>query len=295
MLALVPSRPALLALAATVLVTLGGCSLQPATSSPARPTSSTSTPAAPTPAASPRSDDRLEGAAVLAALDVGDWPVGVAALDVDPPAPPPGWTQADVVDLLERDRTQYAAAYLDPTIWTLPPGAARENYRSRLPAFYAQFLPTSAPADLAGRLQEISIFGNGVSAEQPYLSATTSASLDQDGRLWTYLNTTLVQPVAAGGVDTVVVGRRSVGFAKDRSGPADDPAALYWPDSAYRLLAVDCASFDVGAIIPKTTPYSRAHVEDMCAFLDADGYPDQAAPQLASGLGQEQCSGAASA
>ena len=294
MLAPVPTRtvPAL-SLAAAVMVAACGCSLLPAAPSSTRSTPSATSSAPPSPSAS--EEPRVAGKDVVTALGVGNWGIGVVGLDVDAPAPPPGWSEADVQDLLERDTAQYRAAYLRAELWTMPRDQARSAYVAGLGPFYAQFVPEQAPVGLAGRAQELTNFAPGVVVRAPYVSATSAARVDERGRLWVDLDTVVVQPASLDGQAGVVVGRRAVSFAKDRSAPADDAGALYWADSSFQLMAVDCASFEAEAIVPLVKSYRPAEVAQMRAFIDARGYPEPGQTGSGANLGGQQCQSAPSA
>ena len=294
MLAPVPTTAArALTMAAAVMVAACGCSLLPAAPSSTRsPSSATSSPS---PSSSTSEEPRVAGQDVVTALGVGNWGIGVVGLDVDAPAPPPGWSEDDVQDLLERDTAQYVAAYLRAELWTMPREQARSAYVAGLAPFYAQFAPQQAPVGLAGRAQELTNFAPGVVARAPYVSATSAARVDEAGRLWVDLATVVVQPTSLDGQAGVVVGRRTVSFAKDRSGAPDDPDALYWPDSTFELMAVDCASFEAEAIVPLTKSYRSSEVAQMRAYIDARGYPKPSQPGSDANLGGERCDGASSA
>ena len=294
MLAPVPRRAARAStLAAAVMVAATGCSLLPAAPSSTRsPSSATSSPS-PSSSASAGSD--VAGEDLPAALGVAGWSIGVVGLDVDPPEPPPGWSAGDVEDLLERDTGQYVAAYLRADLWSAPYEQARAAYLAGLEPFYAQFAAQDAPSDLAQRQREFTNFAPGVVARFPYVSATSAARVDEVGRLWVDLATMVVQPAAVDGKSGVVVGRRTISFAKDRSAPADDPDALYWADASFQLLAVNCASFDVGAIVPMTRSYRAEEVAQMRAYIDARGYPEPGSPGAEGNLGGEQCASTPSA
>ena len=109
------------------------------------------------------------------------------------------------------------------------------------------------------------------------------------------LATVVVQPASLDGQAGVVVGRRTVSFAKDRSAAADDPDALYWANASVQLVAVDCASFDVGAVVPLTRPYRRDEVEQVRAYIAARGYPEPGQPGSGGNLGSQVCETAPSA
>ena len=292
MLAPVPRRAARAStLAAAVMVAACGCSLLP-TASPAPPTSTSSSPA---PSPSPSEEAEVAGKDVVAALGVQNWGIGVVGLNVEAPASPPGWSEEDVADLLARDTGQYQAAYLRAELWSLPPEQVRSTYLAGLGPFYAQFAPDQAPVDLAQRARELTNFGPGVVARAPYISSTADAEVDERGRLWVDLATVVVQPAALDGRSGVVVGRRTVSFAKDRSAPADDSASLYWADASFNMMAVDCASFDLGAIVPLTRAYRAEEIAQMRAYIDARGYPKPGSPGAEGNLGGEQCASAPSA
>ena len=131
-------------------------------------------------------------------------------------------------DLLERDTGQYIAAYLRADLWSAPYEQAREKYLAGLGPFYGQFAATQPPVDLDERQREFTSFAPAVVVRAPYVSATSAARLDEVGRLWVDLATVVVQPASLDGQAGVVVGRRTVSFAKDRSAAADDPGARYW-------------------------------------------------------------------
>ena len=297
MLAPVPTRPitAALSLAAAVMVAACGCSLLAADpSSTKSPSSATSSPS-PSSGASASAGPDVAGEDLPAALGVGNWGIGVVGLDVDAPEPPAGWSAGDVEDLLERDTGQYVTAYLRADLWSAPYEQAREKYLAGLGPFYGQFAAQDAPSDLAQRQREFTNFAPGVVARFPYVSATSAARVDEVGRLWVDLATVVVQPASLDGKSGVVVGRRTVSFAKDRSAPADDPTARYWAEASFRLLAVDCASFEVAAVVPLTRAYQPGEVEQVRAYIAARGYPEPGSPGAEGNLGGEQCASAPSA
>ena len=273
MLAPVLSRAVrVLSVAAAVTVGICGCSLLPAAPSSARPSPS-SAPSSPSPSIGD-GEQVVAGEDLVAALGVEDWSVGVVGLDVEAPEPPPGWTSDDIEDLLALDSEQYLAAHLRADLWAMPFEQARATYLKRLPAFYAQFIAPDPPAELSGRIGEITTFAPGVVARAPRISATSSARVDGEGRLWVDLGTISVQPTVVDGQTAVVVSRHSVSFAKDRSAPRGDLDPRYWRDLTWEVLDVDCASYDLAAIVPPSEPYTHEDIARVRAYIDAPRDPD---------------------